>query len=539
MLKEKRPNPFLEKGDEGFVVTAQGITKLKRMFTNPTGQVYACKHQLSPLTAAALMARLSRQPHDMRVCYLNEFAGLRGGKAATNFIERVLTEYGDDSVQQLVGIHLTVESASNLLTKILEWGRLAAELEQSTRYILFDGKVNGRYRYYVPALPDQLRSQYIDTMDRIFTLYSQMVRELTKRLREQNPAPEEPEKRTAWLNSTRATACDAIRPVLPAATQSTVGIYANAQATESLIIHLLANPLAEARNIGQLILEEARKVIGPFLTRTDLPDRGGATTAYMANNRAAMVNLAARYLNPNPGRDAWRPSDDVTLISYEPENEQELVAEMLYAVSDLPLMEIKRQVTKLSTEQILDIFRGYIGNRLNRRHRPGRALEIAHFLWEIIADYGVFRDLQRHRIVDALEWQMLTPLNGFAVPPVVTENGLEEPFRECFQLSESLYSMLRVLGDGTEQYATLLGHRMRHRLMNNLRQNFHLLELRTQADGHPGYRKICMRQHELLTAVYPLMGRAMRFINTKEDPALTRMAAEIATQYKLSKLGVV
>jgi len=178
-----------------------------------------------------------------------------------------------------------------------------------------------------------------------------------------------------------------------------------------------------------------------------------------------------------------------------------------------------------------------MGKRLNRRHRPGRALEIPHFLWEITADYGTFRDLQRHRVVDAWEWQKLGIEYGYEVPELVREAGLEAEFRKCFELSRELYVYLLERGYEEEsQYATLFGHLMRYRFMLNARATFHFLELRSSPQGHPGYRKICNDMYKQLAKVYPRIAKAMIFVNKDEDPALTRMAAELATQYKLEKL---
>jgi thymidylate synthase ThyX len=179
-----------------------------------------------------------------------------------------------------------------------------------------------------------------------------------------------------------------------------------------------------------------------------------------------------------------------------------------------------------------------MGERLNRRHRPGRALEKAHYSWDLVCDYGIFRDLQRHRMVDDLEWQQLTPRYGFEIPKLVEDAGLTETFEECFDLSLRLYSSLQQAGYQLEaQYATLLGHLMRWKVTYNAREAFHLHELRTSPQGHPGYRKLVMQMHEKLSEKHPLLGEAMRFVNQDEDQELTRLAAERYTQFKLDQLS--
>ncbi len=532
--------PYLEQRENNrLLITDAGRQRLRALVTDTEGPVYAFTGGLPPAMVAAAMARLSRRGDDMRITLLDEF--IDQADQDTALLRRVVTAYGDDSVQQLVGVQLVVENASNLLTKQLEWGRLASYLEQSTRYIYFDQvDARGRYRYHTPDdLSTDLSQRYEATMTGIFQRYSQMVRELTTYIRQQQPTPTDKSERAAWQAATRAQACDAIRPVLPVATRSTVGIFASAQATDNLIMHLLSSPLAEARATGQAIYDQAVKVIPAFLERTMRADRGLATVAYRANTRSSMRQLTRQLISQSVNQTAYATqTEPVKLLRAYPEAEWELVAEMLFAHSDLPLADIRQQVARWSKADMRQVLQTYFGERLNRRHRPGRALEIAHLEWEIMGDYGTFRDLQRHRIVDAFEWQDLSPQHGYEVPELVQQANQEETFRECFALAEELYELLRVNGHETEaQYATLLGHRMRYRFMANLRELFHLIELRTGPAGHPGYRKICQEMYRLLTEVYPLTASAMRFVNQDEDPALTRLAAERATQYKLARLG--
>jgi len=228
----------------------------------------------------------------------------------------------------------------------------------------------------------------------------------------------------------------------------------------------------------------------------------------------------------------------IQLLDYWPKKELDLLPGMLFEFS-APLLpgQVTEQVKTWSKKQQEEAFATYMGTRLNRRHKPGRAAEKAHFEWVVTGDYGTFRDLQRHRLMDEMQWQALTPYLGYEVPEIVTEAGLEKPFRKCFELSEKLYKLLTDKGYVHEaQYATLLGHRMSYRFTANLRELFHLFELRTQPDGHPGYRKICLAMYEELKKAYPLSAKAMRFVNQREDPELVRMAAELATQHKLERL---
>lgn len=515
------------------VMTEAGKKFLDGAVTNTDDNVYTFTDKMSPVTIAAAMARLSRRADDMRITILDEFA-TAAAKKDEALLKRVITAYGDDSVQQLVGQHVVVEGASNLLTKKLEWGRLAAYLEQSTRYIFFDQKdQDGNYKYVVPTHFDaKTLAQYKKITDEIFDTYSDMVRELTDYVRE-NSMVSKYERDIAWKGATKAQACDAIRAVLPVSTKSTVGIFASGQALESLIMHLLADELPEARETGEKMLRECRKVLGTFLERADKPERGGAMVAYAANTRQAVKELADDML---PTTHTKEP-DAVTLTDIWPRNELDLVPDILYEHSDMPLRDIREAVKNWTYNEKEKVMSAYVGERLNRRHKPGRAIEKAHYSWDLVCDYGIFRDLQRHRMVDDLAWQDLTPRYGYEVPELVEEAGQTERFEHCFDLSLKLHSILMSAGyDKEAQYATLLGHRMRWKITMNARQSFHFNELRTTPHGHPGYRKLVREMHEKLSEKHPILGGAMKFVNQDEDPELTRLAAERATQYKLSNL---
>lgn len=525
---------YVEKNEDGlYVITENGQHYLNEAVSDPDGDVYTFTPKLDPVTIAAAMARLSRRGDDMRITILDEFAGKVDKDA--DLLKRVITAYGDDSVQQLGGVHLVVENASNLLTKKLEWGRLAAYLEQSTRYIYFDQKdQDGKYKYFVPKhLKNDVKNQYKKSLDEIFTLYSLMVRQLTDYVRRTSSVAKK-DQDGPWRAATRAQACDAVRSVLPVATKSTVGIFASGQAIESLIMHLLSDELEEANEVGRKILKEARKIIPMYLERADKPDRGGAFIAYKANTSSNMKKLADKKLPKNHASGA---QEDVTLVDYWPKNEMALLADMLYENSDLSLEELQSIVNDWSYQDKVEVLNTYIGERLNRRHRPGRALEKAHYSWDILCDYGIFRDLQRHRMVDDLNWQKLTPRFGYEIPKLVEEAGLIDQYERCYDISLELYSLLIKEGYDLEaQYACLLGHKMRWKVTYNAREAFHLHELRTSPQGHPGYRKLVLKMHEKLKEVHPNLAEAMKFVNQGEDPELTRLAAERYTEFKLKRL---
>jgi dTMP kinase len=525
--------PLVEKIDGRTVITAAGNEYLASAVTSVHGNVYGFYDKLSPVTIAAAMARLSRRADDMRITILDEFAGKVDKDA--QLLQRVITAYGDDSVQQLGGIHMVFENASGLLAKKVEWGRLAGYLEQSTRYIYFDQKdADGNYRYVVPkGLKPAVEKQYRELTDQIFNLYSEIVHALTKYVTDTSDTPEN-ERDGAWKQAVRAQACDAARAVLPLSIKATIGMFASGQALESLVMHLMSDELQEARECGQELLDEARKLIPMYLERADKPERGGATIAYRANTYKAMKDLAHKQLAETYGDKDVEP---ITLVEYWPKNELSLVADMLYEHSSLPLEKIQQTVNGWSYEQKQEVLKTYVGERLNRRHKPGRALEKAHYSWDLVSEFAVFKDLQRHRMVDDLEWQALTPRYGYDIPKLVEDAGLTDRFEACFDLSLKLYSLLQEKGYALEaQYATLQGHKMRWKITYNAREAFHLHELRTSPQGHPAYRKFVKEMHEKVAEVHPMLAEAMKFVNQGEDDALTRLAAERYTQYKLEQL---
>lgn len=533
--KSKKRNPLVEKTEHGMQPTELGNQWLGNVLSDPAKDAYVFNNNLSPITIAAAMARLSRRSDDMRVTILDEFSQSQGKD--DSLLRRVITAYGDDSVQQLTGIHAVVENASNLLTKKLEWGRLAAYLEQSTRYIYYDRKTReGKYRYYTPTEFDESTAKiYNETMDQIFDLYSIVVHKLTDHITAHDETPEN-ERDIAWKGAIRAQACDVARAMLPVATTSTVGLYASGQAYENLVMGLLSDELEESRATGKELLDAGRTVAATFLERADKPSRGGAMQAYKANTREAVEKITEKMLANKGYSDDQR---DVNLLSTSMRNELDIVPYILYEASELSLEELQKEVSGWSYDQKLEVFNTYIGERLNRRHKPGRAFEHIEYNWDLMCDYGIFRDLQRHRMVEGLQWQKLTPRYGYETPQLLEDANLTEAYDQAFELSQHLYSRLQTLGLYDQaQYATLMGHRMRWKISFNAREAFHFMELRTAPQGHPAYRALVKTMHEQLSVIHPLTGAAMKFVNKDEDEALTRLAAERYTKFKLEQLDV-
>lgn len=525
--------------------TSKGYELLNSIVTNTSGNVYGFWPYVPADTIAAAMARLSRSPDDLRVNLLLEFSNEIkhldriqqlsrevDRNKTNNLMKRVLTAYGDDSVQQLLPIQLVVENTSNIMTKTIEWHRLGAYLEQSTRYIFFDQKINGHYRYHTPEeLSESDKIYYQSVMDQVFDNYSALVTKLTQYIRDKNPKPIDKGEYLAWVAATRAQACDSARPLLPVATTSTVGIVANAQTIEYMITSLISNQLIEAQKLGLSILKEVRKIYPVFFERVDMPSRGLTTSAYKSQISMNLEQLAHELKFPKSPNDK-----SVRLINVWP-NFEEIYSKILFEYTQADSISLKSITDQYDSESSERLWEAFIGKRMNRRHKPGRALEIIHYEWEIIGDYGTFRDLQRHRMVDDMRWQKLSPELGYDVPELVIEAGLESIFRETNELSHQLYNYLEeTQNQSIAQYACLLANKIRYRFVINARSLTHLLEIRTTPQGHPGYRKICQEMYSQVMKSTPEIAKMMRFVSQDEDPELTRLASEQATVKKLKEL---
>ncbi len=509
---------------------------LRRYFTNLDQPVFALVN-LPEVVKGALFARYSRSHKSLRRLFLDEFVtdldvsgdqtidATVGLDRAEKLYERVFVEYGDDSVAQLGGVHLACEQASNLLTKVLEWGRLMSYLEQSTRYIAYDRRIEGRYRYFrdPDVLASPLGTRYVGDMDRMFDTYGALVGDMVKFLRE--VVPQEPgDSDFVYRQAIQARAFDSVRGVLPGASLSNVGIFGTGQGYEHLLLRMRSHPLPEARHYADLMLGELRKVIPSFLRRVDQADRGGLWSEYLGARNEAMTEIAAELLGADT---AAEPVPPVSLVAFDPDAEVSLVTAMLYPHSHLPETQIRAKVEAMSAAERVAVVEAYVGERANRRHKPGRALERIDYRFDILADYGAFRDLQRHRML-TLEWQPLTPRHGFTRPEAVDAAGLTDRFDEAMERSAQLHDALEEPFPAQAPYAVALAYRIRFVMQLNARAAMHLIELRTTPQGHPAYRQVAQQMYELIRteAGHPAVAALMHHVDLSEDPPLGRLDAE-------------
>jgi thymidylate synthase ThyX len=506
---------------EQFTPDEQGV--LRRYFTNLDEPVFALVN-LPEVVKGALFARYSRTHKSLRRLFLDEFVGdldmtgdltvdaTVGVARAEQLYERVFVDYGDESVAQLGGVHLACEQASIMLTKILEWGRLMAYLEQSTRYIAYDGRLpNGRYRYFRDPhiLESALGARYVGDIDRMFDTYAELLGPMQTYLAQAHPkAPGDSD--FVHRNAIRARAFDALRGLLPASTISNLGMYGTGQSYEQMILRMRAHPLPEARTYADLMLKELRKVIPSFLERVDLPQHGIAQSAYMETNRVMMEDVASALFD----RELPATSDRVVLADFDPDGENKVIAAMLYSYTRLTEAQLVDRVQRMSAEEKRQIVQAYVGQRDNRKHRPGRAFERISYRFDICSDFGAFRDLQRHRML-TIEWQTLSPHLGYTMPDAVEEAGLSMQYRDSLERSAALYDALHPQFPVQAPYALALAHRIRYSMQFNAREAMHLLELRSGPKGHPEYRGIAQEMHRLIAdeAGHRLIADAMTYVD--------------------------
>ncbi len=506
---------------------------LERYFSNVDKPVFALVN-LPEVVKGALFARYSRSPKSLRRLFLDEFAqeltpdgavSTAGLKRAEALYQRIFLEYGDDSVAQLGGVHLAVEQASQPLVKVLEWGRLAAYLEQSTRYVPYDDQPGGWWRCTVPPEIEGTKHEasYRALVDLAFQTYRNWLGPLQDYYRKE--FPQDPGDADFVYNSSiRAKACDVLRGLLPIATRTNVGIYATGQSYEQLLLRMRAHPLQEVRDCADMMLVELRKVIPAFLTRVDRPDRGGEWSAYLSSTKTVTRSLVAR-LSATVPAGVVPPGQHVELCDYDEDGEIKVAEAILCANGHLSHSQARVLLANQIPGALWSLIETYVGKRNNRRHKPGRAFEATSYRFEVVCDIGAFRDLQRHRML-TIEWQDFTPSLGWSVPVELMNLEGDGGWRQVMEASANLYHHLMDAGLAeVAPYALSMAYRVRFFMEMNAREAMHLIELRSGPQGHPSYRRVAQQMHNLISEVHPLIGAAMKFADHSEVD-LARLAAE-------------
>jgi thymidylate synthase ThyX len=512
---------------------------LARYFTNLDRPVFALRN-LPEVVKGALFSRYSRTEKSLRRVLLDEFinepdsgfdqlAGAAPGgedmvavRRAEEFYERVLVGYGDDSVAELAGAHVAIERTSTLAAKALEDSRIGiSPLEKSTRYVRFDrAGPDGRHLYH--RGPELAHPAYEPAADALFEAYSGLIDPVTQAIRDRFPR-EEGETDRAWKSATRAKALDLLRGLLPAGTLTNLGLFGNGRAFEYLITKLAASELPECQALATDLHRELAMVIPSFVKRA-LDERYGAPAAErMARTRLEMSRLAVG--QPEP---ASVSGPSVRLVEYDPDAERKVVAAALFPHSSSGIDEQQGDPGA--------VLEALLGDRANRRQRPPRALEHAQYTFEIVANFAAYRDLHRHRMLTQ-DRQLLGVSLGFDLPDGLADLGVADSFAAAIDQAASAHERLaRDLGPALAQYVVPLAFRVRWYFRANLREVFHLCELRTTPQGHPDYRWVAQEIFRRVSEVHPRLADYARFVDLGPGDELERRRSERRIDEKLSAL---
>lgn len=509
--------------------TEEDKKQLEQYVTSTESDIFALKN-LNGI-AGAVYARYSRAKTGFRETLLREFieAGQIDAVHANELIERVLVAYGDDSVGELEGAHVSFENISIIATKEIEDRRIGGSpIEKSTRYVFFDEKDEaGKYKYVrePKIMASQHAGLYEQTMDYVFDAYSKLIEPMQQFYANRFPidqaeydikgagskqklgdlTEEKDQKafRTTYKIDMKTKACDSLRCLLPLATKTNVGMFGNGRYFQTLISHLYSTPYPEVVEIGQKTFTELSKIIPQYVRRAAKKD-------YTIAVEKAMQQLTKELLSTIKPDAA----DAVAIVPVEKvHNEISLVAHMLYAYSELSFVQVYSIVEKMDATTRERVKATYVGTRKTRRDRPGRAMEAGYtYTIDLFADYGTYKDLERHRMTTQLR-QPFSPRHGLVVPRDIADAGFEATVLEVHdRVAKAYEAIFADLGE-VASYVTLHGSRVRWIMGFNDREAMHLLELRTAKQGHPQYRKLCQQIHNAIAKIDPWRASIMQFVD--------------------------
>ncbi len=512
--------------------TPEELTLLKQYVSHPESDVFAIKNL--PGLVGAIYARYSRAATGFKETLLKEF--IKDGKMdvshADELIDRILVAYGDDSVGELEGAHMSLEKVSAIGEKAVVDHRIGgAFIVQSTRYVYFDKKDdNGNFRYYrdPKIMASPLAQEFVATMDFCFQTYTDLLVPLQEYLKTRKPLAEaeydinndgvkekfsdlktddDIKAFTRTYNfDLRAKSCDIVRVTLPLATHHNVGVFGNGRFYQGMISSFLTSEFSEMHDMGRKMHEGLNQIIPKYVKRAKQND-------YVVATEQAMQKLADELLQNVPVKQAPEISLEPWHASV-PDFDLSTTALMLYGYTHHSLVQLKEIVAGLPAEIVDKIRQTYLGNRQNRRDRPGRALEDGYpYTFDLLVTYQVFKDLERHRMSSQV-WQPFTPELGYHLPEEIQELGLQEKLLVCEAKVREIYKKLVAIGLRQEaQYVVLHGHKTRWVFQANDRALMHMFELRTTPQGHPEYRKVCQGMHQKVTERSPWRGQAMKFVD--------------------------
>ncbi|HET9009609.1 MAG TPA: FAD-dependent thymidylate synthase [Nitrosarchaeum sp.] len=525
---------------------------LSSHFSNADDNVFAI---ITPrqVDRGALMSRYSRTDKSMRRIFLDEF--LQNKNRGEEFYNRVLLEYGDDSVAELGEAQIAIEGLSNIAVKKIEDRRIGLSyLEKSSRYVAWNKKINGQYRFYKDStlMNSKFGDLYLDACNFSFDVYSKNIEPMVKYVREKYPiekytfkdSKDGKEKPFSKLNvegdiksanmiyngSTKAKALDILRGLLPASTLTNVGITGNGRAFEYLLTILASSELEEERNLASKIKKELDTTIKAFVRRAD-DKYGKAFQNYLQQLKKA-TKITTREIKPKIISGVR-----TQLVDYESEKIaiDKIITSIIYEQSPSTSYNIiMQQVKKLSEEKKLKIINTFTKLRKNRRHRPPRAFETVYYTFDLLNNFGMFRDFHRHRAL-TLERQLLTTDHGYNMPNEIKVLGIEKDYKECMENTKQTFGKIRTKHPEQAQYVVNFAYNYPYFMKFNLREACHLIELRTVPQGHIDYRRVAQQMFKEINRVHPKLSKIIKFADLKEYD-LERFESEKRSEEKRKNL---
>jgi len=525
---------------------------LSNHFSNSEGDVFAI---ITPrqVDRGALMSRYSRTDKSMRRVFLDEF--LKNENRGEEFYNRVLLEYGDDSVAELGEAQIAIEGLSNIAVKKIEDRRIGLSyLEKSSRYVAWDKKTNNNYRFYRdPILMNSKFSDlYIDTCNFSFDVYSKNIEPMINYVREKYPiekysfrdSKDGKEKKFSKLKnendiksaniiykgSTKAKALDILRGLLPASTLTNVGISGNGRAFEYLLTVLASSDLTEEQELASKIKKELDKTIKSFVRRAD--DKYGKEFSKYLKEIKKTSKFFVKEIPPKKTSGSF-----TKLVDWEPEKNamDGIITSIMYENSPSTSYEgILKQVQKIPEEKKIKMIKTLSSIRKNRRHRPSRAFESTYYTFDLLNNFGMFRDFHRHRAL-TLERQFLTTDHGYSTPEEIKILGIDKEFKECMDMSKNSFDKIRKKYPEQGQYVVNFAYNYPYFMKFNLREACHLIELRTVPQGHIDYRQVAQQMYQQINKVHPNLSTIIKFVDLKKYD-LERFESEKRTEEKRKRL---
>jgi hypothetical protein len=249
---------------------------------------------------------------------------------------------------------------------------------------------------------------------------------------------------------------------------------------------------------------------------------------------AQTASLARGFASEAASSSAEDSSEPVTLVDYDTEAEEKIIAAILYPHTRQPLQQLRELAGAMGAGQRRQILAAHFSRRRHRRDKPGRAFENVYYTFDILGNLGLYRDLHRHRILTQ-ERQEFTTVHGYDAPPEIEEAGFKNEFDQCMKRAAALYEQVHRDLPCEAQYVVPFAYKIRWYMRMNLREAVHLCELRSMPQGHPDYRFIAQEIWRKIQEVHPALAESGKFMDWGKY-RLGRLQSEMRTEFKKSTL---